>query len=461
MVPECAWDDAHTDYGAHSLVAPPGPGGLARSDAEWRSHLQETPNGWLLGRGSLIETLTSGRPIYLMHTTTYLDAIRASRQLYQAAGCLVGALYCAPLAAEPEGLRPHNLGSFLLETKPDTRVLVFEVDPGRPVPATGINYLRLGRIHLETSLEHQDFLTGDEIAWLHQRVTGRIRRVAAFLDLTLANACGTTRTRAGEFVDRLAAAVPTVPFLGYLYFEVLAEYLMLHSTSPRTKAAAEVGELNNRLYKRLAFAAVPTMGRLFDLALFRPARERLEDLVSQIEPGLAATAAAYTRDRLPHLFACAALAPGQNIASATFQDAHLDQLAPAALFDRYTTTAPGLLGQMVFRQLRTSPRYPQLFAVFEQAKATAVSAYWNRRHIPTPFNGVIPKGEIGLNLAWPPGARAWVAEICERGLLHPVEPLEVTLVPRLSDLRGTALGRARFPAPSHPSPPQPDVPSHL
>ncbi|MFF4411391.1 hypothetical protein ACFYY8_02620 [Streptosporangium sp. NPDC001559] len=438
------WEDAHTDYGLGRHPRP-APQGLAASDTEWRSYLEEqTPNGWLLRSGSLLETLAGGRPIYLMHTTTYLEAIRASRQLYQAAGCLVGALYCAPLTHQPEGLRPHNLGAWLLETKPHTRTIVFEVTPGRPVPAKGINYLRLGSVHLRTYLEHRGFLTEAEDDQLRRTAVGRVRQAADVLDALLAGACGND-TPAEVFLDRLAATVPGVPALGYLYFEVVAEYLMLHSTSRPTKECAQAGELNNRLYKQLAFAAVDTMGELFDLALFHPGHARLRHLVEQVDPALAAGAADYVRRRLPHRFACMALTARQDAGAVTFRQATFDTLA---------TTAPGLLGQMLFRLLRTSPRYPQLFPIIEQAKASAVSAYWNLQGIPTPFNGVIPKGEIGLNLAWPAGIRAWTAETCQRGLLHPTEELALTFVPRLADLRETALGRARFPLPAPaPTPP--------
>lgn len=431
------WDDAHTDYGPGRRPRPV-PRALAASDAEWRSYLEaQTPNGWLLRSGALLETLASGQPIYLMHTTTYLEAMRANRQLYQAAGCLVGALYCAPLRREPDGLRPHNLGAWLLETKPDTRTIVFEVAGGRPVPAKGIDYLRLGDVHLRTYLDHRVFLTSAEDDQLRRAAVQRVRQAAGVLDMLLADACGSD-TPAKPFLDQVAAAVPAVPFLGYLYFEVVAEYLMLYSTCRQTKECAQVGEMNNRLYKRLAFAAVDTMGHLFDLALFRPGYDRLRQLIEQIEPGLEAGVADYTRRRMAYLFACAALPPSQDASAITFHQ---------VTFDALTHLAPGLLGQMVFRLLRTSPRYPQLFPIFEQAKASAASAYWNAKGIPTPFNGVIPKGEIGLNLAWPAGARAWTAETCRRGLLHPTEELALTFVPRLADLRGTALGRARFPLP--------------
>ena len=429
------WQDAHTDYSPGHRPRPV-PGGLAADDAQWRAYLQQhTANGWLLRAGSLLETLASGRPIYLMHTTAYLEAIRASGQLYQAPGCMVGALYCVLLTSGPSGLRPHNLGAWLLANKSHRDILIIEVTPGGPVPAEGIDYLRLGNVHLTTYLGHRSFLTPAEDSQLRGAAVQRVRQAAGVLDMLLGVACGAD-TPADRFLDRLAAAVPLVPFLGYLYFEAASEYLMLHSTSPQTRACAETGEMNTLLSKDLAFAAVDTMGELFDLALFRPGYARLRELIGQVEPGLVDGAAEYVRRRLAHLFACAALDASQDAATATFAQ---------TTFDTLTRTAPGLLGQMLFRMLRASPRYPQLYPVFEQPKATGASAYWNAHGIPAPFNGVIPKGEIGLNMAWPAGARVWTADVSQ-GLLHPAEQLPLTLVPRLSDLRDTALGRARFSA---------------
>lgn len=428
------WDDAHTDYA--TPARPPGPASLIETPTEWAGRLaQDTPNGWLLHNNSMLATLASGRPIHLMHTTPALDAIRASGQIYAAAGCLVGCLYGAPLVAEPEGLRPHNMGAYLLETKQNRDVLVIEIRPDAPVPLKGIDYLRLGRIHLRTYKEQRDFLTRAEDARLRKTVVKRVRRASGFLDVLLAAACG-EYTSDAVFVDQLAATVPLVPFLGYLYFEVLSEYLMLHSTSPQTKAYAEAGELNNRPSKQLAFAAVESMSRLFDLALFAPGHDRLTSLIGEIDPALAPGAASYVHRRLSHLFACTALDVSQDAAAVSFKGADFLTLAQVA---------PSLLGQMVFREMRTEPRYPQLFPVFEQAKALGAYGYWNREGIPAPFNGFLPKGEIGVNLGYPRGSYAvWTADICGCGLLHPVEQLDVTFVPRLTDLRATALGKAAF-----------------
>ncbi len=425
------WDNAHTDHS--SSATRPGPSGLTETEVDWHHYLaHETPNGWLLRGNSMTQALTSGRPVHLMHTTVALDAIRASGQLYASTGCLVAALYCAPLTAEPAGLRPHNLGSYLLETKKHTRTLVFEIAPDAPVPPKGIDYLRLGAIHLRTYLTLRSFLTEAEDAQLRRVVLGRVRAAAPFLDTLLANATGNP-TPDAEFIDRLAATVPVLPFLGYLYFEVTSEYLMLNSKAPETKAYAQLAEMNNRLYKRLAFSAVRSMDRLFDLSRFNPGHDRLLRLIGQIEAGLTSGAARYIRRRVSHLFATVALAPSQDAASVTFG---------AADFDVLSVTAPPLLGQLVFREMRVIDRYPQLYLAFEQAKALEAWNYWNTEGIPTPFNGTIPKGEIGINPAYPRSrCTVWTAETCERGLLHPAGQLDVTFVPRLTELGMTAMRR--------------------
>ncbi len=425
------WDNAHTDHTGSATRR--GPSGLTESEADWRHHLaHETPNGWLLHGNSMTQALTSGRPVHLMHTTVALDAIRASGQLYASTGCLVAALYCAPLVAEPAGLRPHNLGSYLLETKKHTRTLVFEITPDAPVPPKGIDYLRLGAVHLRTYLTHRNFLTEAEDAQLRRAALGRVRAAAPFLDTLLANATGHP-TPDAEFIDRLAATVPVFPFLGYLYFEVVSEYLMLNSKTPETRAYAQVAEMNNRLYKRLAFSAVRSMDKLFDLSRFNPGHDRLLRLIGQIEAGLTSGAARYIRRRVSHLFATVALAPSQDAASVTFG---------AADFDVLSATAPPLLGQLVFREMRIIDRYPQLYLAFEQAKALEAWDYWNTEGIPTPFNGTIPKGEIGINPAYPRSrCTVWTAETCERGLLHPMDQLDVTFLPRLAELGMTAMRR--------------------
>lgn len=416
------WEHAHTDYTVP--VQRRIPTSLAESESDWRHYLEcSTPNGWLIQNNAMTEALVSGKPMYLLHTTKDIDAIRISRQLHVSTGCLVGALYCSPLVSQREGLRPHNLGAYLMRTKPSTTPMVFEVIPDAPIRPKGVDYLHLGVIHLRTYERYQSFLTLAENDQLDYAVLTGLRSAAVFLDVALRNAAGHA-TPAPEFIDQLSDAVAHVPFLGYLYFEVLSEYLMLHSVTPETKTYAQAGELNNWLYKRLAFAAVDGMDQLFDLARFNPRYHRLVQLIEGMEPALGPGVAEYVRRRLSHLFARTALHPSQDAASVTFQEPDLSTLRKAA---------PGLIGQMIFREIRYMPRYQQLYHCFEKAKALEAWDYWNSEGIPTPFNGILPKGEIGINPVYPRSAvRVWTADQDSKGYLHPAEEVSAVFTPHLA-----------------------------
>ncbi len=215
-----------------------------------------------------------------------------------------------------------------------------------------------------------------------------------------------------------------MPFLGYLYFEVLSEYLMLHSTTPETKTYAQAGELNNWLYKRLAFAAVDGMDQLFDLSRFNPRHHQLTELIDHLEPGLGQDVAEYVRRRLSHLLARTALDPSHDASAITFQGADPVTLRKAA---------PGLIGQMVFREIRYMTRYRHLYHCLEKSKAFEAWDYWNREGIPTPFNGILPKGEIGINPVYPRSSvRVWAATQDNKGFLHPAEEIKAVVTPHLA-----------------------------
>ncbi|TWV34899.1 hypothetical protein FRZ03_27775 [Streptomyces misionensis] len=428
------WEHAHTDY--TKPAQRPAPASLAESEGDWRRYLEDdTPNGWLIQHSAMTESLASGQPLYLLHTTRDIAAIRTSGELHVSTGCLVGALYCSPLTRQREGWRPHNLGAYLMQTKPSITPMIFEVIPDAPIPTKGVDYLHLGAIHLRTYLRYQSLLTRAENDRLDHAVRAAgLGAAAVFLDTALRNAAGGA-TAAPDFIDQLAAAVPAVPFLGYLYFEVLAEYLMLHSTTPETKKYAQAGEMNNWLYKRIAFAAVDGMHQLFDLARFHPRHQQLLQLTEAVEPVLAPGVAEYVRRRLSHLFARTALHPSQDTASVTFQGADLSMLRHVA---------PGLVGQMFFREIRYLPRYRHLYHCFEKAKALEAWDYWNQEGIPTPFNGILPKGEIGIHPIYPRSTvRAWTAKQDSKGFLHPAQEITAVFTPHLASWWAPPRSRGR------------------
>ncbi|GAA2494400.1 hypothetical protein GCM10023100_10550 [Actinocorallia cavernae] len=179
------WEHAHTDY--TKPAQRPAPASLAESEGDWRRYLEDdTPNGWLIQHNAMTETLLSGRPMYLLHVTKDITAIRTSGELHVSTGCLVGALYCSPLAHQREGLYPHNLGAYLMRTKPNTTPMIFEVTPDAPIPTKGVDYLHLGAIHLRTYLRYQNFLSPAENDHLNHVLMAALRAAAAFFDTAAA-----------------------------------------------------------------------------------------------------------------------------------------------------------------------------------------------------------------------------------------------------------------------------------
>ncbi len=88
---------------------------------------------------------------------------------------------------------------------------------------------------------------------------------------------------------------------------------------------------------------------------------------------------------------------------------------------------------MIFREIRFMPRYRELYHCFEKAKALEAWDYWNREGIATPFNAVVPKGEIGINPVYPRAAvRMWTAALDGQGNLHPDQEVAAVLTPHLA-----------------------------
>ncbi len=75
-------------------------------------------------------------------------------------------------------------------------------------------------------------------------------------------------------------------------------------------------------------------------------------------------------------------------------------------------------------------------ATIDQYKALQAWNYWNHLDVVLPFNATMPKGEVGINPAYPALEHViFRAEKVEDGLVEPVEQLDLSIAPRLVDLR--------------------------
>jgi hypothetical protein len=109
-------------------------------------------------------------------------------------------------------------------------------------------------------------------------------------------------------------------------------------------------------------------------------------------------------------------------------------------FDDLREIVGPLIGHLIHRELRSFGRYPDFYFYYDQHKALQAWNYWNHMDIIAPFNGTIPKGEIGVNPAYPDlSYRIHRAEVDERGLLHSAGRLDLTIAPRLVDIKYTLM----------------------
>jgi len=77
-------------------------------------------------------------------------------------------------------------------------------------------------------------------------------------------------------------------------------------------------------------------------------------------------------------------------------------------------------------------------------KALQIWNYWNQLNLIIPFNGIIPKGEVGINPAYPElKYKIYLAESYKeenKMYLKPTKEQNVQIVPRLVDPKFTAMG---------------------
>lgn len=176
--------------------------------------LNKTPNGELLSRNSLFDMLGHDRRLYLLHVTNATESITQHGALYPSGGCLVGSIYCAPLIREPGGFRMHNLGEYVLTREAPAFVRDLDADRRAPTPLVieitmppdayrglaGIDYLRLGEIHLQIFLHLEYLLSRAERHRIRAAIVSRVRNSMAFLSLCNSVVYDGTSVDSGHFL---------------------------------------------------------------------------------------------------------------------------------------------------------------------------------------------------------------------------------------------------------------------
>ncbi len=405
------WADAHVFYGMYEHNISKKNTKVVKEEYDWRHELlTETPNGNLLLKNSFFDDLKSKDKVYLAHVTPNLHNIQDNHILYPSAGCLVGSVYCTPLSKVDGKLRMHNLGKFIFDKEMSLfakfaekkmqkplEIVVFEVD----LPETsknnlvGVDYLRLGDIHFNAYKALEYLLSPDERHKLQEICINRTRR--AFNYLCACNRICHSNAKIDDikFLEMFIETIDSLPILGYFYFEALTEYIMLYQNDEKAKAYSELGEFYSPSYKELVFDLCPRLSKNFSLREFKPTLKNAVNYIKKrgvIKDFDENNMFRYLARRLAFLTNARLFSEDTKL---------MDWERLRWSFEELCEDMRPLLGHLIHRELRTFGRYPYFYFYFDQHKALDIWNYWNHMNIAIPFNGIIPKGEVGINPAHP------------------------------------------------------------
>lgn len=401
------WSDAHNFYNKLDKYPKKDSTKEFKEDYFWRERmLNDTPNGHLLKNNSFFKSLDKEK-FYFAHITFGLDDILKTESIYVSGGCLVGSIYGVPATKTQEGLTMHNLGEYIYGKeayilakkhyygkKPN--ILVFEIENNSSLNPhlLGIDYLNLGYIHSSIYKDLEYLLSFNERFNLEEVVSKKIKQSLPLLELCSLIFHENHKVDPVDFIECYVRNIQNLPILGYLFFEAVSEYIMLFQDSAISKKYMERGEIYNAHYKKLMYDLEPGLKGNFKLSSFLPNFERLSSyiksnkFISNFDDN---NFAEYISRRLLTLVMSKLLS---NTESIDWKKMNWDF---SNLFERVSQ----LVGHLIHRELRNHGRYPSFYFYYDQTKALQIWNYWNHMDVSIPFNGIIPKGEVGINPAHP------------------------------------------------------------
>jgi hypothetical protein len=238
-------------------------------------------------------------------------------------------------------------------------------------------------------------------------------------------------------MEQFIQAIDYLPILGYFYFETLTEYIMLFQNNEVVNKFKMLGEYYSPSYKDLVFDLCPHLTKNFGLGDFKPSIQDAIDYVSQqkiITNFDEKHLLNYLARRLSFLTNARLFSEDSKLIN--WEKLRWD-------FGSLVETCKPLLGHLVHRELRTFGRYPYFYFYFDQHKALEIWNYWNHMNIAIPFNGIIPKGEVGINPAHPSlKYKTYSTKIVHDSgymFLEPVKELDLDVVPKLVDPKFTTM----------------------
>lgn len=366
-----------------------------------------TPNGNLFRDNTLFKTIREGKGLTLLHCTAHLPEIINSGYLYPSGGCLGASLYCVPLRSDGE---THNLGKFIIEnempnslSKSDYKekevdLLAIKISPESFIhsneESNGLDYLLMGKLQLELYNQFK-IESGVETQLFNEVEKEAVEQVKKSMDFL--NFCAEykiDRYSDEHFIKLFEEACQNLSIMGYIYFEVLVEYVTLFQDDDFSTQLKQKGEINNYYYKQMVFDLVPEMYSGFKLVNFKP---KVEDVV-QYFIKKAKNKIIFNYFLEDHFLNFFKWRTAQYI---RYKILDTKKIAPNIGFDVLSKRNPSLLGHILHREIRVNKKLKSCTDLYDEMRAVTIWKVWNKSNVLYPYNSIVPKGEIGINPGFP------------------------------------------------------------
>lgn len=225
----------------------------------------DLPFSHLLRKNAVFDMLQAAGPIYLSHQTKYVEEISASGVVRRGGGCLASVLYTTPLYGS-EGSVHDNFFSLVLshqsQSEKDAMSELIAVVPNNLNGTLyGMNYLRAGTLLARIAAQSDVIEAGTR---------EKTRLLAGTLVTSSDFQAFNTSHDINDAYKALHNLASNQPFFAHLYYESLAQVVMLSSRDQLTEDLAQKGQFNACSFYDLLFAYGAPEGDRYDTSRFSP-----------------------------------------------------------------------------------------------------------------------------------------------------------------------------------------------
>lgn len=398
----------------------------------WQKYfINKTPMGSLIKSNSTLESIKQNKGLRLIHVTSSLPEIEKNGVIYGSGGALGACIYGVPLRMDgrlhnfTELLFKYELPNSLKAKKINKPINLLEIYLPQEnfkevnLVTSGIDYVKLGilRINAFNNLLRKYIIPKDEEVTLKNAVVKKFNETRTFLEL-----CAHYDIDSVDNVTYfilLKRALDTVTHLRAIYFEVVSEYVLLFQNDKFAHQHLSIGELYHWNHKKMIFDLCPILNEKFKLTYFNPQFKNVCFYLKE-KSKENCLIASFSKE---HFYKFLKWRISQYIRLKILDGNPLP--TGKIYFEDIIDYNPSFAGHLIHREIHEIYSY-------EKEIARTLWQYWKKNNIICLSNGILPKGEMGINPAYPNlGYQIFEGTIDKNNTFKRKRELKVEIIPEL------------------------------